>query len=175
MGIFRAPRVFLLLGYWVILFIVGYVFVGYGDGSAAPFLILSSWSGLIVKLLSQALRLGEGGFVFQGSLVFLTLFALYYSGLIWLISRLSAVKAWFLFFLPMTIHIGGGIAFMLITERDHLWPSEYLGYQAKAESTRFFLASYIIPWVITLAWLLIDWRLAKRRLKGPRTVTPEAR
>jgi hypothetical protein len=64
----------------------------------------------------------------------------------------------------MTVHIGGGIAFMLISKRDNLLPPMPLEHQAKAEWT-FFLASYLISWALTLIWLFLDWRLAGRYAK----------
>jgi len=154
----QKKRLFILFAYWAVMFFAVIYFVAYGDGSAAPFAILASWGGFVVKLISIALDQSDGGLIFVGLLAFLG----YYFVLLWFISKLRSHKGSRLFPLPAVVHFGGGIALMLISKRDNFLPPAPYAHRARGEIT-FFLASYLFSWALTLAWLYIDWRLAGRQ------------
>jgi hypothetical protein len=80
-GFSLKKRIIVLFGYWAAMFVAVYYFIAHGDGSAAPFVILSSWAGFVVKLLSLALNLHDGSLIFEGLLAFLG----YYFGLLWFV------------------------------------------------------------------------------------------
>lgn len=149
--------------------LVAYFFIAYGDGSIAPFLILGSWAGLVVKVLSCVSHPADSGLRFEGLVVYLGFFIFYYLGLLRFITWLRASRKEFLFLFPFSIHIGGGISMMLISKADNLLPPRGLSQQVGGGMIRFFLASYLISWAISLIWLMIDWKLAGRRV-GERAV-----
>jgi hypothetical protein len=149
-------RIFLLFGYWLLAFLVVYFFGGYGHGSFFPLFILASWPGFFSKLISNLLNYPKAGIIFgEGLIIGLSLFVLYYLGLMKLVSKLSLTSNKNLRFIPGAIHFGGGLAFILISDKQGILPEG-------PWMTSFYVASYIVSLALTLLWLLIDWRLAKR-------------
>lgn len=161
---YTKARLIFLFSYWSVMVLGVYFFIAYGDGSIAPFFILSSWAGLVVKVLSLVLQLGESGLLLGGLVVYLSFFILYYLGLLRFVTWLRARKKQFLVLVPFSIHIGGGISMMLISNAENLLPPRGLSQQVGGGMIRFFLASYLISWAITMIWLIIDWRLAGRQV-----------
>ena len=159
-------RVFLLFGYWILASIVGYIFAGFGDLSLVPYYILVSWPGFVSKLLIQLLNLREAGLFFEGFLIGLSLFSLYYFGLIRLVSRLATRGHKSMYIIPRIIHLGGGLAFMVVSDRQYILPLGIQGSVTLDWRAYWFLASYIVSLGITLIWLSIDWRLAKQSHAG---------
>ncbi len=159
-------RIFLLFGYWILASIVAYIFAGFGDLSLAPYFILVSWPGFVSTLLNQLLNLREVVLFFEGFLIGLSLFFLYYFGLIRLVSRLSARGHKSTYVIPRIIHLSGGLAFMVVSDRQYLLPLGIQGSVTLDWRVYWFLASYIVSLGITLIWLSIDWRLAKKSQAG---------
>jgi len=155
-------RIYLLLGYWLVASVVTFLFGGYGDGSLAPYFILVSWSGFVTKLLSQLLNLRELGLFFEGFVIYLSLFFLYYVGLIRLVSRLSAGGDNSAYLIPRVIHFGGVLVFMVASDKQGILPPGFLDSEALDWRAYWYLASYVISLALTLLWLSIDWRLAKK-------------
>jgi hypothetical protein len=159
---FTKSRLAFLIGYWSVMLLVVYFFIAHGDGSSAPFFVLSSWAGFVVWLLRRALHVGTGELFFESLVLYLSVLLAYYLGLIRFAAWLRAIKKNFHFLVPVSIHLGGGIAMMLISEAGNLLPPRMQTQQARVEMIRFFLASYLISYAITLIWLSVDWRLAGR-------------
>jgi len=156
-------RIYLLLGYWIVALVVSYTFSGYGDLSLVPFAILVSWSGFVSKLISQLLKLREEGLLFEGFIIALSLFVLYYIGLFRFVSRLSAGKKASTYFIPSIIHFSGGLTFMIMLDKQATLPPGILDSEAVDWGrASWYIASYIVSLVITLLWLSFDWRLAKK-------------
>lgn len=155
-------RIFLLLGYWILASIVAFIFAGYGDGSLGPFAILVSWPGFVSTLLNQLLNLRGAGFFFEAFLIVLSLSFLYYFGLIRLVTRLSVRAGNSTYLIPRVIHLSGGLAFMVVLNKQYIFPPGILDSETLDWRAYWFLASYIVSLGITLIWLSIDWRLAKK-------------
>jgi len=158
-------RIYLLIGYWLVASIVVYLFSGYGDLSFGPYFILVSWSGFITRLLSQLLGLRELDLLFEGFIIHLSLFILYYAGLIKLVSKLSIGREDSTR-LPKAIHFGGVLVFMVTSDKQGILPPGILSSEALDWRALWYLASYIVSLALTLLWLSLDWRLAKKAIRG---------
>jgi len=154
-------RVGLLLAYWLVASIIAYEFAGYGDGSLVPFAVLVSWPGFFSTLLNQLLHAREVGLPLEILIVELSLFFLYYAGLIKLVSRLRPARSNCGFLIPSAIHLCGGLALSIILDRQYVLPHAIVGSQTSNFRTYWFIASYAVSLIITVLWFRIDWRLAK--------------
>jgi hypothetical protein len=154
----KAPAIkrgLLLLALWLISSMVIYRFVGSGHGSLFPFAIFGSWPVLAVKYMAKLIK----GFALP---FIIALLPTYYFAIMRLATRLSANRKRGLWIIPGSIHLCGGLLFALTS--DMMFPEKPLyGDSYDGYTIRFFLASYVISLGITIAWLAIDWRLAKRQ------------
>jgi len=155
-------RVFLLIGYWILASVAAFIFGGYGDGSFVPYALLSSWPGFITTALNQVLYPGMSGAFSEGMTIYIALFFLYYAGLIRLSSRLIKSGNNDLYLVPRAIHLGGGLAFIIMIDRRLILPTGLLGSKPLAWDLYWFLASYVVSMALVLLWLSLDWRLAKK-------------
>lgn len=158
-------RIFLLVGYWLVASIVTFLFCGYGDLSLGPYFVLVSWSGFITRLLSQLLGLKELDLLFEGFLIHLSLFILYYVVLIKLVSKLNRGQKDSAY-LPKGIHFSGVLVFILVSEKEGILPPGIFSSEALDWRALWYLASYIVSVALTLLWLSLDWRLATKAIRG---------
>ena len=158
-------RIIVLLGYWLVALAVVSVFAGYGHGSFAPLAVFTSWAGFVTKAVAELLNFKENGLIFEGLIINLFLFAIYYLGLMKLSSKLTMKANGTLYIIPAGLHLCGGLAFFMISDKDGLLPSGILYPEIpylNASENSFYLTSYVVSISLVLLWLRLDWGLAKK-------------